>query len=83
MGQERVLPPGTEFIQRAYSAPRPAWDHDHCTMCSAKFGDAAMPDALTEGYTTTAAYARGEGYEWVCTDCFEDFSDEFGWKVLT
>lgn len=81
-GQEHVLPPGTELIRRAYGASRPDCDHDHCTMCSAKFGDAPIPDALTEGYTTTADYPRGEGYEWVCPGCFEDFADEFIWKVV-
>lgn len=42
MGQEHVLPPGTEFIRRAYSAPRPDWDHDHCTIHDSDVGLHAM-----------------------------------------
>lgn len=82
MGQERALPPGTEFVRRTYRAPRPDGDHDHCSMCFAKFHDPAEPDSLAEGYTTTADFPGGEAYEWVCPRCFEDFAEESGWKVI-
>ena len=91
MGQERSLIPGTRFAWKDYQAPRPDWDHDHCSMCQAKFMDpaggsiaaqfvSAHPDVLTAGYATTESFARGEGYEWVCAACYEDFADEFRWE---
>jgi hypothetical protein len=62
-------------------------------MCFTKFMDptsnadaaahiATDPDVLTEGYATTSAFARGEGYEWVCAECFADFRDEFAWTIV-
>jgi hypothetical protein len=26
-------------------------------------------------------FQRGADYEWICLNCFVDFSDEFGWVV--
>lgn len=37
----------------------------------------APPDVLTAGYATTASFARGEDYEWVCATCYADFAAEF------
>jgi hypothetical protein len=88
MGQEASLPPGTRLISKTYQSPRPGWDHDHCSFCSVKFMaavDAAQmagEDVRTEGYTTTQEFERGADYEWVCFDCFADFSEEFGWVVV-
>lgn len=87
MGQESALPPGTHLVRRTYDAPRPGWDHDHCSFCFAKFvsRDAANVlaelDVRTEGYTTTDAHERGANFEWVCLECFDDFAEEFGWVV--
>lgn len=84
MGQEDYLPPGTSLVWRSYTAPSPAWDHDHCEFCWAKFAQARSPDAsglLTEGWTTTSAYLKGANYHWVCTTCCDDFAEEFGWTL--
>jgi hypothetical protein len=90
MGQEHSLIPGTRFAWKSYQAPRADWDHDHCSMCQDKFmvpadSNAAesvstQRDVLTAGYATTASFARGEGYEWVCATCYEDFAEEFRWE---
>ena len=82
-GQEMVLPKGTEFVRRPYTPYSPRWDHDHCAMCWAKFSAAGLHESIAEGYATTAAYPRGgEGGEWVCPECFDDFAPEFGWLVV-
>jgi hypothetical protein len=58
-----------------YVAPSAEWDHDHCVFCWDKFMQ-GQPDTLTEGYVTT------DGQHWVCEQCFEDFKQEFGFKVV-
>ena len=82
MGQEQSLVPGTQFAFRSYQVPRPDWDHDHCSMCFAKFSEPIGAGTVHEGYATTADFPRGEAYEWICAACFDDFSDEFGWVVI-
>jgi hypothetical protein len=63
-------------------------------MCTAKFMDpefssahaafvAEHSDVLTEGFATTARSPRGEGYDWVCADCFRHFATEFGWAAIS
>ncbi|MCG2800093.1 MAG: hypothetical protein L6367_16330 [Cellulomonas sp.] len=93
MGQEHSLVPGTQFVWKRYRSARGDWDHDHCSMCQAKFMDpaggsiavqpaSATADVLCAGYTTTESFARGEGYEWVCATCYEDFAVEFRWESV-
>lgn len=65
---------GRTLAWRRWSAPKPAWDHDHCEFCWAKFGAVVEDDVLTEGWTTAE-----DGYHWVCAACFEDFRERFGW----
>jgi len=36
---------------------------------------AALPGVLNSGYTTA------DQYRWICTDCFDDFQDQFLWRV--
>lgn len=57
-----------------YAAYRPGWDHDHCEFCGTKLS--AGEGDLHEGYVTQ------DGYHWVCENCFEDFRDEFEWRVV-
>jgi hypothetical protein len=91
MGQERDLPPGTALTFKPYNARSETWEHDHCVFCFAKFLDPRFsdahrtfidehPDVLIEGYTTTCDHERGADWHWVCPQCFEDFTDEFGWR---
>lgn len=88
MGQEVSLTPGTRLVRKRYRAYSKTWEHDHCSFCFAKFMEPSASettlgdpdkDIRTEGYTTTAEFERGAGYEWVCLDCYSDFSEEFGW----
>ncbi len=74
-GQERYLS-GVPLFRRAYrqNATNPGWDHDHCEFCSAKFSLDPNEEALREGYATA------DDYRWVCTQCFGDFKDHFGWS---
>jgi hypothetical protein len=60
-------------------------DHKHCEFCWAKFLDPEYravrsydtpQDVLTEGYHTL------DGYRWICSRCYEDFREMFGWKTV-
>jgi hypothetical protein len=93
MGQEKFIPPGTEFVRKPYRAPSEKWDHDHCEFCGAKFMDPnysdrhrrvieADPEILTAGYTITDEHEKGAEYYWVCPSCFDDFGEEFRWRVV-
>jgi len=71
-GQEEYLA-GAVLTKKAYQAPRPDWDHDHCSFCWTKFSE--MPDDLRIGYATQ------DDYYWVCERCFIDFRERFQWIV--
>jgi hypothetical protein len=73
-GQERYLQ-GKVLQYKAYTAPRPSWDHDHCDFCGAKFMELQAEDILNEGYTTE------DEYYWICEGCFEDFRELFQWTL--
>jgi len=76
-GQESYLK-DVALIKRAYRRyPKsPDWDHDHCEFCFAKFMVEDYPDVLHEGYSTE------DEYYWICEECFQDFREYFGWKVV-
>jgi hypothetical protein len=66
---------GRTLEHRAYKAPRPDWDHDHCEFCWAKFStDPGIAERLTEGYAT-------DDERWICESCFADFVATFDWVV--
>lgn len=71
-GQESYLR-GRTLRQQVYRPYRPGWDHDHCEFCGRKFSLAATD--LQSGYSAAGAY------HWICSDCYDDFCDEFEWKV--
>ena len=56
------------------------WDHDHCSACMAKFGNAA--DDFKEGYATRADFPKGARYEWACVKCFGELKEEMGWSAV-
>lgn len=76
-GQERYLK-GITLVHCHYRqyARDPAWDHDHCEFCWAKFMVDEYPDVLHQGYATQ------DDYRWICEKCFEEFKDMFGWLVV-
>ena len=49
-------------------------DHAHCSFCWGKFGD--IQDWLRVGYCTE------DGMHWICEQCYNDFKDQFKWKVV-
>jgi hypothetical protein len=74
-GQDQYLRE-LELVFRSYRASSNSPISDHCEFCSRKFAESAKgPDVLTEGYATR------NGFRWICSDCFEDFKDEFQWRV--
>jgi hypothetical protein len=72
-GQEAYLE-GSVLSRKKFTPRRPAGDHEHCEFCGAKFSLA--PEDLGSGYATS------DDYRWVCDGCFEDFREEFGWRVV-
>jgi hypothetical protein len=71
-GQENYLN-GVNLFFKLYSPCSTEWDHDHCEFCWNKF-------SLNEG-DLKRGYTNEDGYRWICLDCFNDFKDEFAWKV--
>jgi hypothetical protein len=76
-GQEQYLQ-GAIRVRHQYRKylKNPSWDHDHCEFCWAKFMIEDYPDVLHEGYSTL------DDYRWICENCFQDFKEMFGWKVV-
>lgn len=74
-GQEAYLAE-IELEWKRYSKHSEEWDHDHCEFCWVKFMEEPGDEILTEGYNTL------DGCRWVCQSCFEDFKEEFNWKVI-
>lgn len=71
-GQEKYLK-GVELVFKDYQPYRKEWDHDHCEFCGDKF-------SLNEG-DLKMGYSTKDGYRWICKDCFNDFKEEFDWKI--
>lgn len=63
---------GTRLKKSIYPAS-PIDDHEHCTMCGAKFS--AHQGDIHEGYVTL------DGQHWICSECLNDYSEEYGWIV--
>lgn len=74
-GQEKYLK-GVTLYWKQYTRRSESWEHDHCEFCWAKFMVEDYPDVLHEGYTTE------DEYRWICKQCFEDFMDIFGLKII-
>ena len=76
-GQERYLT-GAKLAFGPYQRTRksPAWDHDHCEFCGAKFMVEEGLDVLHEGYHTV------DECRWICATCFGDFRGQFAWEVV-
>jgi hypothetical protein len=78
-GQDKYLK-GATLQRRPYTRREhidSRWDDDHCEFCRALFMADNFPDTLHEGYTTA------NQYHWICDDCFGDFREMFGWKLVS
>ena len=49
-------------------------DHEHCEFCWEKFG-------VNEGLQKSG-YCTLDEYHWICEQCFQDFQEQFEWKVV-
>ncbi len=72
--QERYLR-GVTLVRQRYAPANPENDHDHCEFCFAKFMVSGEDGSLLEGYSTL------DRQRWVCSECFNDFSSRFAWRV--
>lgn len=72
-GQEKFLRKAT-LVFRQYNPNSAAWEHDHCEFCGSRFS--LMDGDLNAGYSTI------DGYHWICTQCYNDFKEEFEWRVI-
>ena len=55
-------------------------DHEHCVICNhAAFSESYEGD-LREGWTMNADDRTSR---WLCPDCFDRFSAQFGWTTAT
>ena len=61
-------------LKKSVFSPSAESDHEHCTMCGAKFS--ANPNDLQEGYVTL------DGQHWVCSDCLNDYKKEYQWTFI-
>ncbi|MDG3002335.1 hypothetical protein [Paludisphaera mucosa] len=72
---------GACFRWEEYVAPREdptyIWSHEHCAMCRQTFMELDHPSIQRFGYV---ANANGQEW-WVCRTCFDDFQEEFNWRV--
>lgn len=76
-GQETYLKGATlQHMRYRQNPENPDWDHDHCAFCWQEFCTDVTCDSLKAGYCTE------DEYYWICPQCFEDFKDRFGWRVV-
>lgn len=67
---------GVELVRSGWVRVSPEWDHDHCEFCWSTFAEASvLPDALHEGFATL------DLEHWICPTCFDDFKEEFLWRI--
>jgi hypothetical protein len=65
-----------DLCWREWRPYRPGWDYDHCAFCHAEIAATGHAE-LTAGYVTT-----DDHYTWICPPCFNDFRDQFHWRVV-
>lgn len=51
-------------------------DHSHCELCWAVISDIDDPEYFNEGYYCC------ETHVWLCKQCFQDFAQRFGWRIV-
>ena len=73
MGQEKYLM-GESLRFKSYPERKTATDHDHCEFCFQKFMDSGE-DTIQQGFATL------DDYRWICPTCYEDFNEQFQFKI--
>ncbi len=66
---------GKTFYLHNYIKEETGTDHRHCEFCWDKLGQ--YEGALHRGYSTL------DNYYWVCVKCFDDFKEQFEFKVFS
>ena len=75
MGQEKYLiEVELQYIEQ-YTPFSETWEHEHCAFCTEKIS--TYQGDLHSGYCTT----DDKQSQWICPVCFDDFKDEFRWKI--
>jgi len=46
-------------------------DHDHCSFCWKKLD-----------FDEQREYCTCDYYHWICSKCYKDFKELFGWKIV-
>jgi hypothetical protein len=74
-GQESFLT-GRAMRRATWWSDQVGGDHDHCAFCTAEISaDTTGHADYDEGWVTDDDYHR------VCVECFEDFREQFKWRV--
>lgn len=75
-GQERYLM-GKKLYPIKFTRYSDKWDHEHCDFCFATFSD--YDGDLHEGYCTEPSNTATS--KWICSECYADFKEYFGWVL--
>ncbi len=67
---------GSTLTHRAWTPAHADEDHDHCTLCWAKFSNLGAPRELKSGFCTS------DGQHWVCRECVDHFKARFRWLLV-
>ncbi len=51
-------------------------EHSHCELCWAVISNIDDPEYFNEGYFCC------ETHVWLCKQCFQDFAQRFGWRIV-
>lgn len=60
-----------------FKKPNDTCDHKHCQFCQARISE--YPEDLHWGYCTLDKEYWKQ--YWICEECFDDFKDDFNWKL--
>ena len=80
-GQDQYLK-GTSLWLRAFKikAGKDDWDHEHCEFCWQKIVTREKIKEY-EAEVISDAYTNENEMRWICPKCFEDFKEQFEWKL--
>jgi hypothetical protein len=56
---------GQSFDAKYFELSKEAWTHDHCLICYCRID---LVNPTLENYT--------DGYNWICTECYDQFFSE-------